>query len=72
VLTTEGEDIFQAYRMLREYNAWPRPGGWMRQTALFVEAVDLCDGARGLYRARLAEREAEAKRLAALMAGMGR
>lgn len=65
VMTAEGADLFQGWRMLREFQTWPTAGGWLRQSAKFISGLDICDQAVVLYRGRIKEREKEAQTLAA-------
>lgn len=35
--------IFKAYKWLKNYNILPIKGGWLNQSAKFVNAVDFCE-----------------------------
>lgn len=48
-LSTEGREIFQAYRLLKEYGAFPVPGAQSQQAAVFLEAVHYCDLVHSAY-----------------------
>lgn len=38
------EAVFRAWRFLRSHGILPVAGGWLDQTAAFVEAVEVIDG----------------------------
>lgn len=46
--------------MLKDFQSWPVPGGWIKQTEKFLNAVDLCDKVRNVYRHREKQKSDEA------------
>jgi hypothetical protein len=53
LVTGEGMDLFEAYQWLKNYSQFPAPGGYLQQSAAFVDAVRWCDSVHvGYMRAR--------------------
>lgn len=63
-LGPEGRDLFEAYRLLKEYGAFPVAGGQGKQGAKFLEAVRLCDMVHSAYSEKAASERAEEERKA--------
>ncbi len=63
-LTPEGMEYFTGYRMLKSYGLLPAPGTWPEQTALFIDAVELCDEAVALHAERRSRKNEQAEKQA--------
>lgn len=63
LLTNDARDLFQAYRMLKDYGTFPIQGGWLVQTEKFLRAMDVCDKSNGLFRNREAKKEESDRKL---------
>ncbi|MEO7957872.1 MAG: hypothetical protein ABIW76_14390 [Fibrobacteria bacterium] len=63
VLSEAAADAFQGFRMLREHGAFPIHGGWVKQSAKFLSAVEFCDRAMSLYEARAKAKAEEIRQL---------
>lgn len=62
-LTSDGRDLFHAYRMLKDYGVFPVPGGWLQQTHKFLRAVSICDQVHGMYSRRAMAKSEQIKHL---------
>lgn len=61
-LSHETGKLFEAYRLLKEYKTFPVEGGQLKQSAVFIAAIHLCDLVHTLYAERkLKEEEQKAK-----------
>ena len=60
MITTDGVDLFEAYKTLKDYNIWPMEGGTMNQTSKFLHCVKWVD-LINLKMTNIVEKEKKAK-----------
>lgn len=57
LLTADAGDLFDAYRIFRNYQVLPVAGAWADQTVSFHDTVRLCDMVTSLYMERNAKQK---------------
>jgi hypothetical protein len=70
LITEEGESLFQAYQWLKNYGQMPAPGGFLQQSAAFVDAVAWCDTVHSAFARARERRNADVSKLHASLQKM--
>lgn len=52
----QSNEVFRAYKWLRKYNQFPFPGGWMEQSARFINTVEFIDLIESTWAAMIKKR----------------
>jgi hypothetical protein len=70
LITEEGESLFQAYQWLKNHGIMPVPGGYLQQSAAFVDAVAFCETVHSAYARARDRRNADVSKLHANLSKM--
>ncbi len=67
-----GQDLFAAYRWLKQYGHLPAPGSLIEQANKFVLAVEFCDLVHSVMSARRVQKEEQGAKLKKAIERMGK